>query len=115
MQTQTPQVQLPKLTYLPSRTGYDSWNPGWFRTDEKEISKISIQTIIWSDIENKVEVLNFVKNATNGIVKAVSVHEFKNHAKRSNHDSARLIVVHLEDGVIVAKRHNNSQWFKIKT
>jgi len=89
--------------------GYDAFGMGFFDVKDSPV------VLTWRDAHgrNNKEAIPVVNHAfkaelTSDVVDFV-LKEIPREFKRSQYDHARLLILHLADGRVIAKRHNNNQ------
>jgi len=92
---------------------YDCYSSEWFETTKPEVDKLFTHTqmnITFYDHNLAAVRAQCFEDITDFTLKFIP-----KHLKRSNFDSALLLVVIRGDGAYMAKRHNSNQKLKFKT
>ena len=83
---------------------YDAYSPGFFKVELTELSKLEI--VLHG---NKFSVREYFRlNCGKDSIEYL-LYKIPKHLKRNRWDSAKLLVLHLHNGTMWAKRFNNSQ------
>lgn len=95
-----------------TQTSYDAWSPQIFN----DVSHVRNWPLVVTDKQdaNREVNLRYMKRQWGLEVESYELRQIPSHAKRGDHDSAKLLVMKTTTGETYGKRHNNSQWLSIE-